>query len=468
MSTSGDNRLAGERMKKLKVLLVLCCLMFSAQAWIPRSLVITSLGWNSGGVGKYTDYLAERAHIVVRSQSLSEGRGNNIIRRAGDGFNLMILPSGVLRKNTQCYLTAGMEIDPEILFKEIELLKSKNKSIEGRLWISSRAQVIMPYHKKLDELIARWYRNGTDEGSRKGLGAAAADKRLRIGIRVADLIDPVRFKEVLRDSVDFANQLLTKIFEEKPFVFEEVYKEYSEYANRIRPYVKHDLEIELNKLILQGKAVIFEGCQGAFLDISMGCYPYVSSSSTTTSGIITGAGVGPRNVGHVLGIVQSYNTLIGKGPMPAEIKDKKVLDKLKKAHSGYCEEIEDMRYGWVDLVLIREAILINGIDSLAISKLDELDTLDEIKICYDYVLDKKNYDYLPPMINHAKKIEPRYITMPGWKTSTRNARSLSDLPEAARAFVKKIELLTGAPISFVSVGPERDQMIVLDDQLLPL
>jgi len=453
-------------MKKIGLLLSLCVFIVPCISVTPRSVIVIPMGWSGAGVGKVVDHLAETADIVVRGQGGS-AKGHRVLRRSGDGFNLVLLPSGIIRKNTQCHLAAGMEIDPELFFSEVDLLKSKNIKVEGRLWVSSRAHLIMPYHRDLDDLILKYYRGGADEGSRKGVGSAAADKRLRIGIRVADLLDPERLKVTLRDSINFANELLTKVFEVKPYQFDEIHKLCTDYARRLRPYVKHEMELEINKLILQGKGVILEGSQGVFLDLSMGSYPYVASSSTTAAGICTGAGVGPRYIGHTLGIVQSYNTLIGSGPLPAEIKDEAVLKRLKKAHSGYCEEISDMRYGWVDLVLIRQAILINGVDSLVISKLDELDSLDEIKICYDYVINGKNYDYLPACLNDARKIEPRYITIPGWKTSTRNAKSISDLPEAARTFVKKIEVLSGVPISFVSNGSERSQMIKVND-LLPL
>lgn len=452
-------------MKNFNVLVLLLTIASMGYAKTPRGVVIVTTGWSGAGIGKVVDYLAPKAEAIVRSQGGS-AKGHRVIRRSGNGLNLTLLPAGIVRKNTQCYLTAGMEIDPSVFFAEIDLLKTQNKDVNGRLWVSSRAQVVMPYHRKLDSLMAKKYGIGPDVGSRKGVGSAAAGKRLRIGIRIADLLDPERFKIALKDDLDYANDKLTKIYKEKPFEYKDVLKLYEAYARRLKPYVKDDAELEINKLLLQGKAVIFEGSQGTFLDVSVGSYPYVGSSSTTSSGICTGAGVGPSRIGHTLGIVQSYTTRIGAGPLPAEIKDNKVLEKIRKAHSSYCEEIPGQRYGWVDLVLIRESILINGINSLVISKLDELDTLDEIKICYDYLVDQKNYDYLPPLITKAKNVKPRYITMPGWKKSIKDAKRFSDLPQEARDFIKKIELLCSVPISYVSVGPRRDQMITMNDLLL--
>ncbi len=456
-------------MKKLFLMFGLLALQGVCKARTARGIIVVTTGWTGAGVGKVIDYLADKADVIALTMSVSN-KGRRILKRSGDGFNLTQVPSGIVRKNTQCYVTGGVEIDPSIIFGEIDRLIDKGISINGRLWISSRAHVVMPYHRKLDALMANQYREGSDIGSRKGVGAAAADKRLRVGIRIADLLDPERFKKVLRQSLNFANKQLEKVFNEKPFNYDEILKIYTGYARRFKPFVKDDLELELNKLLVQGKAIIFEGSQGTFLDLTMGSYPYVSSSSTTAAAMCVGAGVGPgpSRIGHVLGVVQAYNTVVGPGPLPAEIKDQVVLKKLREAHKSYCEEIPGLRYGWIDLVLIRQAILINGIDSLVISKLDELDTLDEIKICYDYVIDGKNYDYLPPNIAMAKKIEPRYMTLPGWKKQTdKSIKNFSKLHQNAKAFVKKIEQLSCVPVSHVSIGPERHHMIEVND-LLPL
>lgn len=431
----------------------------------PRGIVVIGTGWGNAGVGKMVDYLADKADIIVRSQGGNE-KGHRIVKQTGHGFNLKVLPVGLVRKNTQCYLTGGMEIDPSVFFHEIDFLQEKGIKVEGRLWISAKAHVIMPYHRKLDSLMAKRYNVGDDIGSRKGTGAAASDKRLRLGIRIVDLMNPERFKIVLKESLDYANEILTKVFKEKPFEFDEIYALYSEYARRFKPYVREDLEITINKKLAEGKAVIFEGAQGTFLDITMGSYPYVSSSSTIAAGVCVGAGVGPSKIGHTLGVTQAYLTQYGIGPFPSKIKNKDVIEQIYKTHEKLCNARPKERYGWIDLVLLREAILLNGIDSLAITKLDELDGLDEIKICYDYVVDGKNYDYLPALITDAKKIVPRYITMPGWKKPTGGVTKFSNLPEAARVYIKKIEALCGVPVSYISVGPKRSQTILYNDLLL--
>ena len=430
----------------------------------PNTVLI--LGDDDAGKGKVTDVIGGRARIVVA------GPGGTVkgrrIRKGDKKYRLKLLPTGIVRsRDIECYLMAGIEIDPSVLFSEIDYLKKKGRTVEGRLKISSKAQVVMPYHRKLDALMFDKYKAGIDLGARKGTGAAASDKRLRIGIRVADLLDKERFKEVLKEQLAYANERLVKLFKEKPFKFEEVYSLYNEYARRLKPFVIDNLELDLNKKITQGVRVVFEGSQGFSQDVSLGNYPYVCSSSTGASGICTGAGVGPSRIGHTMAVVKSYATLPIAGPFPTHITDNKVTSVLKTAHDKNCKEHYKQRYGWIDLVQTRQMITLNGVDSLAITKLDDLDDLDEIKICYDYLIGEKHYDAMPTSITEAKKIKPHYITMPGWKKSTQSITKFSELPENARAFIKKIEVLTGTPISYVSVGPDRRQMIAMND-LLPL
>lgn len=450
--------------KNILHLLFLSC-FFTLVSKVPNTVLI--LGDDDAGKGKVTDYIGGRSHIIVRTQGGNQ-KGHKIIKDEDEKYNLNLIPVGIVRsRDIKCYLTSGMEIDLSILFSEIDYLKKKGKDVNGRLLISSRAHIVMPYHRKLDELMAKEHKGSVDIGSRKGTGAAASDKRLRIGIRVADLLDKERFKDVLKEQLHYSNQKLTKLFDEKPFDFDEIYTLYNEYGRRLKPFVVDNLELKLNKKIVQGERVVFEGAQGANQDVSLGNYPYVSSSSTSASGICTGAGVGPGRIGHTLGVVKCYATCPSVAPFPSEIQDKNTFEKIKQAHDRSCIKHYNQRYGWIDLVHMREMILLNGIDSLALTKLDDLDDLDEIKICYDYVNGEKHHNSMPTSMNHAKKIKPHYITMPGWKTSTSKATKFSELPENARAFVKKIEILSGIPISYLSVGPTRHQMILLND-LLPL
>ncbi len=466
---------------KKRIILLLClvpvCLYGFRGTHHPRGVIVVNTGWG-GGVGKMVEYFGKWADIIVRSvtgytfpSAGGNEKGHRIVRkdRVADEeheFYFTLLPSGIVRKNTVCCLTAGMEIYLPLLLEEMGTLKVRNIKVDGRLWISAKAQVVMPYHIKLDEMMTKRYSNSVDVGSLKGTGSAAADKRLRLGIRVADLLDKKRFKQVLKEGVEYANEKLTKLFNEKPFDYDKIYAEYSNYAEQIRPFVRDDVELKINRKLLEGKMVIFEGSQGTFSDVALGSAPYVSSTGTIAANLIAGAGVSPRGIGYIIGIVPAYTTRNGAGPLPSEIKDPKIINTIKNTHAETSSgDIPGQRYGWLDIVLTREAILYNGIDSIVISKLDELDDLDEIKICYDYVVDGKNYDYLPPVVSDSKKIEPRYITMQGWKKSTRDAKTFSQLPENAKAFVNKVKVLCGVEVTHVSTGPASHQTISLTNDL---
>lgn len=507
----------------------------------PKGVVIIGIGsFINMGLGKVVEYFSYRIKYIVRSQGGS-ACGHRIVKRPGDEYQINLIPSGIMRKDTTCYLAAGMEIDLEQFLEEIEYLKKRNIMTEGRVWISAKAHIIFPYHKTLDRCMENITESTIDIGSRKGTGAAAAYKRLRIGIRIADLLDADRFKITLGENLSWTNAMLTKLFDEKPYSFDQLYKQYSAYAKQILPYVTDDLELTINKKLLSGNAVLFEGAQGSNTDISFGAYPYVSSSSTSVGGICTGAGVGPNKVSHVVGVLPAYTTALGDAPLPTEFKDitqlpddienqikklpKESQIKIKEKHqkviasvlNNVVEKIEELykdfisactfltkdhhvrdvkkftahaketiniakieethkatnqafadkaRYGWIDLVMVREALLLNGVDCLILSKLDALDDFDEIKICIDYKVGDKTYDYMPSIISDHKKIEPHYITLKGWKQKTSDIRQFSKLPEEARNFITTIHNLTNLPISYISVGPERDQMIVCDPLIL--
>lgn len=502
-----------------------------------RGIVLVGIGMMNMGIGKITEYFSYSIKNIVRSQGGTEG--HRVIKRTGDEYELSLIPSGIMRKDTVCYLTAGMDIDPQLFLDEIRYLQDRNIST-NRIWVSAKAQVIFPYHKVLDECMSKLTQSSMDIGSLKGTGSAAACKRLRIGIRMADLLDEKRFEVALKENLIFINNMLVYLFEKEPYEFEPLFKSYRNYAKKLQPYIQYDLEINLNKKLLSGQAVLFEGAQGSSADITFGAYPYVSSSSTLVSGICTGAGIGPNKISRVIGIVPSYVTVAGETPLATEFKnishlsnevtqkiatlspDKKkeytkiyqsinptcthdtitsIINSLKNFFKNlglskdnhlydeiYLKQLvedtintqkieavhaatkqsysEKTRYGWIDLVMIREAILLNGIDSLVLTKLDALDDFDEIKICIDYKVGNKTYDYMPSMIQDNKNIEPVYITLKGWKQPTSHIRKFSQLPEQARDFIKRIELLSNTTISHISVGPERDQIIVCEHLIL--
>lgn len=532
----------GEDAMKKKIILIVSILLvpllteaFFCHHRRPNGIALVGIGMINMGLGKATEYFSYTIKRVARCQGTTTG--HRAIKRPGDEYELSMLSSGIIRKDTTCYLTAGMEIDLEIFFDEIKHLQERGISTTNRVWVSPKAQIVFPFHKALDDCMAQLTQSSIDIGSRKGTGSAAACKRLRIGIRVADLLDEKRFKAALQETLTFVNNMLVKLFDEKPYDFDTLYTRYRDYAKKLKPYIMDDLEIHLNKKLLSGEAILFEGAQGSSADVSFGAYPYVSSSSTSVAGICTGAGIGPNKIGHVMGVVPAYVTVLGEAPLPTEIKDlgdmpavvleklntyptekreahlknykelvnqalkgidEKVINSFKKffkeiaglhdshplltdkvlhqhlqdtivtykidtAHEITNQNCPDRaRYGWIDLVMIREAILLNGIDSLVLTKLDVLDDFDEIKICIDYKVGNKSYDYMPSMIEDNKNIEPAYITLKGWKQPTSHIRKFSQLPEQARDFIKRIEMLASTPISHISVGPEREQMIVCE------
>lgn len=495
-------------MKKLLFFGVLissfCCQIF---AKVQRAVVVVSTGYEDNCGEKIAFKLAKKADAVVRSQGGS-GRGH-VIQKGGRYYIFLILPASIVRKNVECFLTAGMEIDIYQLFNEIDFLKEKGIETKGRLWVSSKAQIVMPYHRVLAALQEKHdtRKRYANVGTREGTGWCAADKRLQRGIRIADLMDQEHFPHILKSALTEANNIIVKVYGAKPLNYDDILKVYKEYARRLLPYVKQDVEVSINKMISSGKAVIFEGAQGTFLDATVGTYPYVSSSATTAAAICCGAGVGPSRIGHTLGVVKAYATCPSEGaPLPSLITDEAIIEKLIKATEGQSVEVYSFkeekdfsnqdndvkpgtlagaskkdetikkdpekkkitrRFGWLDLVMVREAIWLNGIDSLAITRLDDLDDFDEILICYDYVSNGKNIDYLPPRVSDARHVTPRFMKLPGWKTSTKDAVNFSQLPEKARHYIKKIEQLCNVSVSYVSVGPESKQTILVND-LLPL
>lgn len=503
----------------------------------PKTLLLLGIGQQDIGLCKISDSLSKSYKIKHVARCQGSSGGHHLKKDARHKFRFCIIPSAIMNKTTECcYLTAGMEVDPKVILRELDFLHDKGIQTNSRLLISAKAHVVFPFHKELDACMASLTESSIDIGSRKGTGSAAACKRLRIGIRVADLLDEKRFKIALKELLEFANNMLVKLFDKQPYSFDELYTQYCEYARKLKPYVKDDVEIRLNKTILtSSESVLFEGAQGSSADLSFGAYPYVSSSSTSAAGILTGAGVGPHGPTTIVGVVPAYITALGGAPLATEMKDlfemphnvsqrvtlfpqqqqeslrkkyttivesctldsatiKKSIEgliaffkeiglpgnnplynektlqkhvedtayriKIEAVHTATHQELPDnVRYGWIDMVMIREAILLNSIDSLVLTKLDTLDDFDEIKICIDYKVGNKTYDYMPSLVDNSKNIEPVYITMKGWKKSTSAIKKFSQLPPEARDFIQRIHTVTSTPISYISVGPNPDQII---------
>jgi len=426
------------------------------------NIIIVGTQFGDEGKGKFIDLLAKRADYIARYQG-GANAGHTVVISKNE-FIFHLIPSGILRKRKKCIIGNGLVVDPQTLLEEIENLKKRGISVEGRLFISENAHVVMPYHKLLDK-VKEVRRKGKRIGTtRRGIGPCYTDKVARTGIRVADLIDEGALKEKLRKNLDEKNQLLKKIYRQKRFSYKKVLAEYSSYGRRIKKYVTNT-SLLINQAIDKGKNVLLEGAQGTFLDIDWGTYPYVTSSHPIVGGALTGLGVGPTKIDRVVGVAKAYTTRVGRGPLPTELPkklEKEIRDRGKEygATTG-----RPRRCGWLDLVLLRSAIQINGLDNLILTKLDVLDELKEIKICTHYRYRGRRIDYFPNSLKVLSQCQPQYVTLKGWKKPIVEVKSYKGLPANAKKYVEKIRRLLGIKIALISVGPQRDQTIVLDRTL---
>jgi len=427
------------------------------------NIVIIGTQFGDEGKGKFIDLLTKKADYIARSQGGANAGHTIVIGKKQFIFHL--IPSGILHKRKKCVIGNGLVVDPKTLLEEIENLRKRGISVAGRLFISENAHVVMPYHKLLDkvkELRRKGKRIGT---TGRGIGPCYTDKVARTGIRVADLIDEESFKEKLKKNLNEKNRLLKKIYHQKEFSYKKILAEYSSYGRRIKRYVTNT-SVLLNKAINNGKSVLFEGAQGTFLDIDWGTYPYVTSSNSVVGGALTGLGVGPTKIDRVVGVAKAYTTRVGRGPLPTELPkrlEKEIRDGGKEygATTG-----RPRRCGWLDLVLLRSAIQINGLDSLILTKLDVLDELKEIKICTHYKYHGKRIDYFPNSLKVLAQCKPQYETLKGWKRPMVGVKSYKRIPVNAKKYVERIKKLLKIKIALVSVGPRRDQTIILDRSLL--
>jgi len=420
------------------------------------SAVIIGTQWGDEGKGKITDYLAEKADVVVRYQG-----GNNAghtVELKDKRYKLHLIPSGILYKGKLCIIGNGTVIDPEALIEEINGLIRDGIDVSG-LRISDRAHIIFPYHKKFDDLEENLKGHKDIGTTRKGIGPAYADKHERIGIRMCDLINKNVFEEKLRANLEKKNKILERIYGEKPYDFKEMLDRYLEYAEILRKYIT-DTSVVVYNAIKEGKKVLFEGAQGTLLDIDLGTYPYVTSSHPIAGGVCIGAGIGPTMIDRVIGVVKAYTTRVGKGPFPTELKDEIGNYIREKGYEYGTTTGRPRRCGWLDLVIIRYAIRVSGITDLAITKLDTLGGIDKIKICtaYRYKGDLI-YDF-PACLEMLAECEPVYEEFDGWDEDISGIRNYSELPYNCRVYLERIEELCETKISIMSVGPKRDQTII--------
>ncbi|MDK2794501.1 MAG: adenylosuccinate synthase [Caldanaerobacter sp.] len=421
--------------------------------------VIVGAQWGDEGKGKITDYLAERSEVVVRYQG-----GNNAghtVEKDGVQYKLHLIPSGILYPDKICVIGNGVVVDPSALLKEIEDLKAKGVEVkEDNLKISDRAHVVFPYHIKEDELEEKGKGDEDLGTTKKGIGPCYRDKTERIGIRMCDLMNAEVFREKLKKNLERKNKIFKDIYGEEGFDFEQIFETYREYAERLRPYVT-DTSVLLYNLAKEGKKILFEGAQGTLLDLDFGTYPYVTASHPVAGGATIGAGIGPTMIDNVIGVVKAYTTRVGKGPFPTELKDEIGEFLREKGYEYGTTTGRPRRCGWIDIVMLRYAVRVSGITSLALTKLDTLAGLEKIKICTGYKINGKIIEDFPASLEELKMCEPIYEEMEGWSENIQDVRSFEDLPLNAKKYVKRLEELVGVEFSIISVGPEREETIVL-------
>ncbi|HSJ32392.1 MAG TPA: adenylosuccinate synthase [Longimicrobiales bacterium] len=420
-----------------------------------RCLVVVGAQWGDEGKGKIVDVLAADARVIARYQG--GANAGHTVHVGGEEFILPQIPSGILHADKRCLLGNGVVLDLDQFFEELDGLHARDIDAEPRLGISGRAHLLLEYHKRLDQASEKARGSEKIGTTGRGIGPAYEDKVARMGVRVADLQNAERARDLIIKATQRANDKLAASGAE-PLDPGAVADGVLARRERLLPLVI-DTGYEIMQAHRSGGRVLLEGAQGAMLDVDHGTYPFVTSSTTTAAGAATGSGIGPTVIDHVLGVVKAYTTRVGSGPLPTEIPPP-LGDELRRLGGEYGATTgRPRRCGWFDAVVVRYAAQVNGLTGLAITKLDVLDTFDEIQICTGYLVDGTDHDTFPYDLTVLDRATPVYETMPGWKTSTANARSYGDLPGQARTYLERISELTGVDIDFVSVGTKRDQII---------
>ncbi len=423
-----------------------------------KNVVVIGTQWGDEGKGKVVDLLTDRADAVVRFQG-GHNAGHTLVIE-GRKTVLHLIPSGILRDNTRCLIGNGVVLSPEALLKELDELEQSGVQVAGRLGISESCALILPYHVALDHARERARGAKAIGTTGRGIGPAYEDKVSRRGLRFGEMLDTAHFTERLREVMDYHNFALEHYFKADPVDYQAVLDQALAQAERLRPMVE-DVTGTLLDLRRGGKHIMFEGAQGALLDIDHGTYPYVTSSNTTAGGASTGTGVGPCDIDYVLGIVKAYTTRVGGGPFPTELFDTAGEHLGTRGHEFGATTGRKRRCGWLDVVSLRRSLAINSVTGMCITKLDVLDGLETIKICVAYRLDGKEVTAPPVGADRYAQCEPVYIEVPGWTDSTVAAKAMDELPRQARDYLRRIEELCETPVDIVSTGPDREETVVL-------
>ena len=425
------------------------------------NVVIVGAQWGDEGKGKIVDLLTQYADLVVRFQG-GNNAGHTIVLK-GEKFVVHLIPSGILYQDKKCVIGNGVVLDPAVLIEEIDEIKKRGYFQEdSQLMISEETHLILPYHRRIDVAREKFFKIGT---TGRGIGPAYEDKVVRCGIRVVDLVDEKIFREKLEANLVQKNIYLTQVLGEKGFEFSEIFDEYLQYKNRLERYVKNTSLI-LHEEIQKGKHVLFEGAQGALLDLDHGTYPYVTSSNTLAGNACAGSGIGPTMINSVIGVAKAYTTRVGEGPLPTELQDE-IGEKIRERGGEYGATTgRPRRCGWFDAVVVNHSIRVNGIREIIITKLDVLNDFDTIKICVGYRVGGKVFCHLPSNLEILKHSEPVYEELKGWRSEIKGARNFKDLPRRAQRYLKRIQKLIGTKITMTSVGSERDETVEVKNPFL--
>ncbi|MEB3159816.1 MAG: adenylosuccinate synthase [Synechococcus sp.] len=425
------------------------------------NVVVIGAQWGDEGKGKITDLLSRSADVVVRYQG-GVNAGHTIVVD-DQVLKLHLIPSGILYPDTVCLIGSGTVVDPKVMLGELDMLIANGIDISG-LKLSSTAHVTMPYHRLLDEAMEKQRGDRKIGTTGRGIGPTYADKSQRSGIRVIDLLDEDRLRDRLDGPLKEKNQLLQTIYGVEPLDAESVISEYLAYGRRLAPHVV-DCTREIHQAARDRKNILFEGAQGTLLDLDHGTYPYVTSSNPISGGACIGAGVGPTLIDRVIGVAKAYTTRVGEGPFPTELEGSLNDHLCDRGGEFGTTTGRRRRCGWFDGVIGRYAVGVNGLDCLAITKLDVLDELDELQVCVAYDLDGERIEHFPSSAEEFARCKPIFVTLPGWQCSTAECRTLHDLPEKAMAYLRFLADLMEVPIAIVSLGAGRDQTIVVEDPI---
>jgi adenylosuccinate synthase len=419
--------------------------------------ILVGAQWGDEGKGKIIDVLTEQSDVVVRYQG-----GNNAghtVEVGDQKYVLHLIPSGILHPGKVSVIGNGVVVDPVALLDEIKHLRQRGVTIDGNLYVSETAHLVLPYHRLLDEIREEQKGKRKIGTTKRGIGPAYADKVARTGLRVIDLLSPERFSMKLRRKILETNEIF-KAFGARPLSFAKINREYLASGRKLRPFIVNTVTL-LNRAVCDGKNVLFEGAQGTMLDIDFGTYPFVTSSSATAGGACVGTGVPPHRMDRVVGVMKAYTTRVGEGPFPTELHDGHGATLRETGREFGATTGRPRRCGWFDAVATRYSVMVNGIDDLAVTKLDVLDALPKIKVCIAYKTAGKQYETVPNDVDLLQRCTPIYQEVDGWQTSTKRTQKFEQLPKRARLYLQKLAQLSGAKLSIVSVGARREETIFL-------